>query len=80
VVKFPPGKEFLASQVTRTENSRVLSQTMLELTGVAIVMVPRVAGVSSQPVETPEESARILTQQELIQALKQEFDARPIDE
>ena len=80
VVKFPRGKEFLASQVARPENSRLLSEAMLELTGVAMTVVARVAGVQAAPAESPEESARILTQQELIQALKLEFDAHPIDE
>ena len=80
VIKFPQGMEFQASQVTRADSLAQLSQTLLEVTGRDLQVAARVAGPPTPDPEAESARARILTRDELLDILKKEFDARPIDE
>lgn len=80
VIKFPQGMEFQAAQVDRPDNSGLLTHILLELTGRELRIVVRVIGPPPPDQETEDERARILTRDELLDILKREFDARPIDE
>lgn len=79
VIKFPAGADFPASQVIRPDNNSFLVDTLRDLTGREIVVTARVAGAASEEPAAEGEAARILSHEELIQLLKEEFDARPID-
>ncbi len=80
VIRFPQGMEFQASQVARADNAAQLSHTLLELTGRELSVSARVVGPPPPDPEAENERARILTRDELLEILKREFDARPIDE
>ena len=80
VIKFPQGMEFQAAQVDRPDNAGLLAHILLELTGRELRIVVRVIGPPPPDRETEDERARILTRDELLDILKREFDARPIDE
>ena len=80
VVRFPAGYGFQANQVSRGENPRVISEALKEITGRDLRVIPQVtAEPAAQPV-AEEEGARILSKDELIRVLKQEFDAQIIDD
>jgi DNA polymerase-3 subunit gamma/tau len=80
VVKFPPGHRFQADQISRGDNPRVISEALKEITGRDLrVVATVVAEAAPEPVST-EEDVRILSKDELIRVLKQEFDAQIIDE
>jgi hypothetical protein len=80
VIKFPQGMEFQAAQVDRSDNAGLLTHILLELTGRELRLQVRVIGPPVPDPEAEEERARILTRDELLDILKREFDARPIDE
>ncbi len=80
VLKFPAGYKFQADMVGRGENPQVISEALREVTGSHLKVVARVA-VQEQPDPEPgEEDARILSKDELLLRLKQEFDASVIDD
>jgi DNA polymerase-3 subunit gamma/tau len=80
VVKFPQGMEFQAAQVGLPDNAGLLTHILLELTGHELRLEVRVMGAPAPDTEAEDERARILTRDELLDILKREFDARPIDE
>ena len=80
VVKFPAGYGFQANQVSRGDNPKVLAEALREITGRALRVVPRVAAEESPEPAVEDEDARILSKDELIRVLKQEFDAQIIDD
>jgi len=80
VIKFPQGMEFQAAQVDRPDNAGLLTHILLELTGRELRLEVRVMGSPAPDPEAEDERARILTRDELLDILKREFDARPIDE
>lgn len=79
VIKFPAGCRFQADQVTRGKNPQVIAAALRDLTGRDLRIRTRLAEESA-PAAAPEEDARILRKDELIRVLKQEFDARIIDD
>ncbi len=79
VIKFPAGFGFQADQVTRGSNPQVITAVLRELTGRDLRVTTRLAAESA-PAAAPEEDARILSKDELLRVLKQEFDARLIDD
>ncbi len=80
VLKFPAGYKFQADMAGRGENPQVISEALREVTGSHLKVVARVA-VQEQPDPEPgEEDARILSKDELLLRLKQEFDASVIDD
>jgi len=80
VVKFPAGYSFQANQVARGDNPRVLAEALREVTGRDLHVTTRMTiEAGSQPV-AEEEDARILSKDELIRVLKQEFDAQIVDD
>lgn len=80
VVKFPQGMEFQAAQVERPENAELLKRILLEATGRGLQLVVQVAGPRPPDAEPDDRRAKILSHDELINILKREFDARPIDD
>jgi hypothetical protein len=78
VIKFPAGFGFQADQVTRGSNPQMITAVLRELTGRDLRVTTRLAAESA-PAAAPEEDARILSKDELIRVLQQEFDAREID-
>lgn len=80
VLKFPPGLEFQAAQVNRADNESLLSETLRHLTGREMSVSARVAEGTSAPQDAASEHATLLSKEELIDLLKKEFDARPIDD
>ena len=80
VIKFPVGYSFQANQVARGDNPRVIVEALREVTGRELRVTTRMAvEPASQPADQ-EEDARILSKDELIRVLKQEFDAQVIDD
>jgi hypothetical protein len=80
LIRFPAGMDFAATQVMRPDNNEFLASSLTELTGRQLEVVAQVAGGPPEEPEGKDEGARILTHEELISLLQQEFDARPIDE
>ncbi len=79
VIGFPAGMAFQASQLERPDNRSFVVQLLRELTGRELALGTRVSGGSAKE-EAGEEDARLLSQEEILKALQQEFDARPIEE
>jgi hypothetical protein len=79
VIGFPAGNAFQADQVSRGDNPRVLSDVLREITGRNLRITTRMAAEPAPQAADREEDARILSKDELIRVLQQEFDAREID-
>ncbi len=79
VIRFPAGYSFQTDQVSRGDNPRVLSEVLREITGRDLRITTRIAVEPVPPAADREEDARILSKDELIRVLQQEFDAREID-
>jgi DNA polymerase-3 subunit gamma/tau len=79
VIKFPAGCRFQADQVARGQNPQVIAAALRDLTGRDLRVRTRLAEEPA-PAAPSEEDARILSTDELIKVLKQEFDARFIDD
>ncbi len=80
VIKFPAGYSFQANQVARGDNPRVIADALREVTGRELRVTTRMAVEPTAQPAGEEEDARILSKDELIRVLKQEFDARVIDD
>ena len=79
IIRFPAGFGFQVDQVGRGDNPQIIAAVLRQLTGRDLHVSARLAAGPAP--EVPEdEDARILTRDELIRALKQEFDARLIDD
>ncbi len=80
VIKFPAGYSFQANQVARGENPRIIAEALLEVTGTELRVTTKLAPGAAPEPAAADEDARILNKDELIRVLKQEFDARLIDD
>jgi len=80
VIKFPAGFTFQANQVSRGDNPRVVAEALYGVTGRQFRITAAVAAEPGPEPAAPKEDARILSREELIQKLKQEFDARLMDD
>jgi DNA polymerase-3 subunit gamma/tau len=80
VIRFPAGYRFQADQVGRGDNPRVISEVLKSVTGRELAVTARVAEEVAGGPEPQEEDARILSREELIRVLAQEFEARIIDD
>ena len=80
VVKFPAGYNFQAGMVSRGDNPRVITEALREVTNRSLRVVARVTDQEQPEAEAAEEDARILSKDELLRRLTQEFDARVIDD
>ena len=80
VIKFPAGYSFQANQVARGDNPRVVSDALREVTGKDLRISTRLAQEPAPEAAGRSEDARILSKDELLRVLKQEFDARDIDD
>jgi hypothetical protein len=80
VIRFPAGYGFQADQVSRGTNPRVISEALKEITGRDLRVIVKVAAEPAAEPAAAEEDVRILSKDELIRVLKQEFDAQIIDD
>ncbi len=80
VIKFPAGYKFQADMVGRGENPRVVTEALREITDRQFNVVARVAVQEPSEPEPADEDVRILSRDELLLRLKQEFDATVIDD
>ncbi|MCE5253501.1 MAG: DNA polymerase III subunit gamma/tau, partial [Actinomycetia bacterium] len=80
VIKFPAGHAFQANQVARGDNPRLIAEALLEVTGTELRVTTKLAPEPVLETAAPDEDARILSKDELLRVLTQEFDARFIDE
>lgn len=80
VLKYPAGHSFQVGQVSRSENLAVVTSMLEQLTGRSLRVVVRMASDQAAGAVAEEEDARILSRDELIRVLKQEFDAQVIDD
>lgn len=79
-IKFPAGADFAAAQSAKPDNAAFLSDALLEVTGRRLKVTTRVAGASADMEENGLESAAMLTGTELLETLKREFGAFPVDD
>jgi DNA polymerase-3 subunit gamma/tau len=79
-IEFPAGYGFQANQVTHGDNPRVIREALREVTGKDLKITARLATEAAPPAAATEQDARILSNDELIRALKQVFDAEVIDD
>lgn len=80
VIRFPAGYRFQADQVARGNNPRVISEVLKTVTGRTLAVTARLAQEPAGEPEPQEEDARILSRDELIRVLAQEFEAQIIDD
>ena len=73
VIKFPAGYSFQANQVARGDNPRIIAEALLEVTGTELRVTTKLAPGPLPEPAAPDEDARILSKDELIRVLKQEF-------
>ncbi|MHB9149573.1 MAG: DNA polymerase III subunit gamma/tau [Thermoleophilia bacterium] len=79
-LRFPQGADFAAAQAGKQDNLAFLADALADVTGRRFKVITKLAGAATEVEEPDEARARILTKEELLQILKQEFDARPIDD
>ncbi len=80
VIEFPAGYSFQANQVTHGDNPKVIREALQEVTGKDMRITTRLATESESTAAATGQDARILSNDELIRALKQVFDAEVIDD
>lgn len=80
IIRFPAGYRFQADQVGRGDNPRIVAEVLAAVTGRTLTVTPRVAQEESAGPEPQKEDARILSREELIRVLAQEFEAQIIDD
>jgi DNA polymerase-3 subunit gamma/tau len=76
VIKFPAGHGFQAGQVGHGQNPKVITEALHELTGKPLRVSIKLSQEVEQSPAAVEEDARILSSDELIRMLKQEFNAQ----
>ncbi len=80
VIKFPAGYSFQANQVARGDNPLAIAEALLEVTGTELRVTTKLATGPTPEPATKDEDARILSRDELIRVLKEEFDAQIMDD
>jgi DNA polymerase III subunit gamma/tau len=80
IVKFPAGNKLQADMVSREGNPQVISEALRGIVDRPLRVVARLAEQEQLETEPQEEDARILSRDELMLRLRQEFDASPIDD
>jgi DNA polymerase-3 subunit gamma/tau len=76
IIKFPAGYGFQAGQVAHGQNPKVITEALQELTGKPLRVSIKLSQEVEQSPAAVEEDARILSSDELIRMLKQEFNAQ----
>jgi hypothetical protein len=67
--------------VARDDNRAIISEALREVTGRDLRVVTKLTTEAAAPEpEPPKQDARILSKDELLRVLKQEFDARVVDD
>ncbi len=79
-LKFPKGADFAAAQAGKQDNLGFLTDALADVTGRRFKVVIKLAGEAAEVEEPDEGRAKILTKAELLEILKEEFDARPVDD
>lgn len=79
-LKFPAGADFPAKQATKSDNALFLSDVLAESTGRRFKVASRLVGATGAAQEPEETHAKLLTKEELVDILKTEFDAHPVDD
>lgn len=79
-IKYPRGTDFAAAQAAKPDNAAFLSDALLGATGRRLRVVTRVAGEGGGEDEDGKKSAADLTGAELLDALKREFGAFPVED
>jgi DNA polymerase-3 subunit gamma/tau len=80
VIKFPAGYGFQANQVARGENPTVITEALQEVTGKPLRVSTTLARQAEETAAVVKEDARILSNDELIKMLKQEFNAQVVED
>jgi hypothetical protein len=80
VIKFPAGYKLQADMVSRDDNQQVIAEALRGIVDRPLKVTARVAEQERLEAEPQEEDARILSRDELLLRLKQEFDASIIDD
>jgi DNA polymerase-3 subunit gamma/tau len=80
VIKFPAGYGFQANQVARGENPKVITEALREVTGKPLRVSTKLAQEAEEAPAAVEEDARILSNDELIRMLRQEFNAQVVED
>ena len=80
VVKFAAGNKFQYDMVSRGDNPQVIGEAIREIADMPLKFVARLAAQERLETEFQEEDARILSKDELLLRLTQEFDASVIDD
>ena len=80
VILFRAGYSFQANQVARDENPRMIAEALREVTGKELRITTKLAQEPAPEPDRGDADARILSKDDLIRVLKQEFDARVIDD
>ncbi len=80
VIKFPAGYGFQANQVARGENPKVITEALQEVTGKPLRVSTKLAQEAEEAPAAVEEDARILSNDELIRMLRQEFNAQVVED
>ena len=79
-LRFPQGADFAAAQAGKQDNLGFLTDALADVTGRRFKVVVKLAADTTEVEEPDEGRARILTKAELLEILKEEFDARPVDD
>ncbi|MHB8868121.1 MAG: DNA polymerase III subunit gamma/tau [Thermoleophilia bacterium] len=79
-IKYPRGTDFAAAQAAKADNAAFLSDALLQATGRRLKVTTRVAGDDTDAAGDEEKSAADLTGADLLEALKREFGAFPVDD
>jgi len=80
LIKFPGGYSFQANLVARDDNRAIIADALREVTGRELRVVTKLAAEPGPEPAAKKEDVRILSKDELLRVLKQEFDARIVDD
>jgi DNA polymerase-3 subunit gamma/tau len=80
LIKFPAGYGFQANLVAREDNRSIVAEALREVTGKELRVATKLANEPAPEVAAKSEDARILSRDELLRVLRQEFDARVVDD
>lgn len=80
LIKFPGGYSFQANLVARDDNRAIIAEALREVTGTELRVATKLATEPGPEPAAKKEDVRILSKDELLRVLKQEFDARIVDD
>jgi DNA polymerase-3 subunit gamma/tau len=80
LIKFPAGYGFQANLVAREDNRSIVAEALREVTGKDLRVATKLVNEPAPEAAAKSEDARILSRDELLRVLRQEFDARVVDD